>query len=678
MSARFNSPGPNFLTLEGRGTAPGSACGPLRRNTPDLLPGDAAGSILVAEKAVPEDVGRILASAGTVTLGGAVLSHVSLLSREFAKPSVSLAGGSRVRLIPEGAGGLLDLADVVGGDERPVLDERDIVLIDGDLGLLYVPGGADRESRLRVRMVHAPLAIYGRNPDNRTHMDAVIDALGDDRDTILEFLLEAALLNRLVPSGPPARRLVDALLAGGSLREAVLPRIEALQSRVREQTVRFCARTGMEIAATTELDDLDRRLERLERYIRNKRDLLEDLGGPTEPLDREFAPVREAAAERRELLRNTVRNDAEQSLGLPDEVLRPRIGGLYQLLRRARSASLDEKIVTALQARLSRFVAEEKEMAGAHLVVPLGGRDYIRDRTLVGGKAAGLFRVLPILPEGCRVPNGFVVTSSAYRLHLLGETGEKLREASGSNRDEAAISRSARAAVLGAPIPDEVVAAVREAYQGQNLHRMAVRSSATIEDGPAGSLAGQFDTYLGVTGLEELLNRIRWAWASLWNTRALRTMAVSGHSPLGASQAVLVQEMTETRSAGVLFSRDPAGRPDALLVNAAWGLGEGISQGEVGGDLYWVKRSTGELIASETGRSRSMIVLDTDRPGTLEADIPPDRLDRPCLDTDDLGRLAALARALEEATGRSQDVEFGFSEDGTLLVFQVRRVVPRS
>src|SRR5262245_42055673 len=113
--------GPNptgaWLLLQGRGTSPGTACGPLCRNRPDRESDEVEGSILVAERATPEDVGRILASSGTLTLGGALLSHVSLLSREFGKPSVSLGPGSRVRIVDDDEGpGILELGDVVGPD----------------------------------------------------------------------------------------------------------------------------------------------------------------------------------------------------------------------------------------------------------------------------------------------------------------------------------------------------------------------------------------------------------------------------------------------------------------------------------------------------------------------------------------------------------------------------------
>jgi pyruvate,water dikinase len=203
-------------------------------------------------------------------------------------------------------------------------------------------------------------------------------------------------------------------------------------------------------------------------------------------------------------------------------------------LRRARAAHLDADDVNGLHRRLAGQLALERARAGTHLVVPLtDGAPH--ERSLVGGKAHALAEARHAVPDGCRIPRGFVVTSAAYRLHLLGETGERLRLAV-EQGDENAISRKARAALLSGDVPEEVRDAIRLAFDGIGTRRFAVRSSATIEDGPLGSLAGLFDTYLGVSGFDDLLDRIRWSWASLWNARALAALASTGLSPLRATR----------------------------------------------------------------------------------------------------------------------------------------------
>jgi pyruvate,water dikinase len=630
--------------------------------------------VLLAERAVPDDVSRILASAGTLTLSGSVLSHVSLLSREFGKPSVSLVGVTPARFARGDETGLLVLEDVVGGTAKAVLDEGDVVFVDGRTGTISIPGGLDALSRRTVRRVFASVAAFGKLPEDESLLDSLLASCPSGDPVALAFLLEAALPYRLVPPGLPARRLLQALSSSGH-GEELAARCLDLAERVLEEVSSRCEAARSDFSSVEDVDELQRALRRFEGELARDLTLLDDLGADPDRLESNLEPVLSAAAARRGLLEARLVADVSSALALTDEALRARLGGLFRLLRRARAAKLTTDEIGRLHRRLTHQLSEERARAGTHLVVPVVP-GASRDRSLVGGKAAGLIDVLPALPSDCRVPRGFVVTSAAYRLHLLGETGERLRLALEA-ADDNEISRRARAAILSGDIPEEVLEALHEAARDLGGSRLAVRSSATIEDGPVGSLAGLFDTYLGVQTFEELVDRVRWAWASLWSGRAIAGLFASGLSPLRASQAVLVQEMVTTRAAGVLFSRDPSGRPDAMLVNAAWGLGEGVSQGEIPGDLYWLRRSTGELLASETGLAERRIDLASKGVGTVEVPLDADQRGRPCLAVSDLGRLAALARSLEEVTGRAQDVEFGFDGSGGLVVFQMRRIVTR-
>lgn len=638
----------------------------------ELDPADVSGAVLLAERAVPDDIGRILASSGTLTLSGALLSHVSLLSREFGKPSVALSGVTPARLAHDGEDGLLVLEDVVGVSARAVLDDGDIVLLDGGRGVLTVPGGLDRELRLAIRRVHAALVAYSKLPGDELLLTALLETA--EGGASREFLLEAAFPFRVVPPGDPARRLIEALAARSPQPEFDAMHA-ALRERVLEEAAARCDDTLIVIAAAEDLEDLQRGLRGLEGALDRDLKLLEDLGGDPDRLEQRLEPVLLAAGARRTEMEDELRRNVKHALDLPDELLRARLGGLFRLLRRARSAHVDPEDVDRLHRRLAAQLADERARAGTHLVVPLASGSP-RERALVGGKAQALIDAREVVPEGCRVPRGFVVTAAAYRLHLLGETGEKLRLAV-DEIDQNATSRKARAALLAGDVPEEVREAIKAAFDTLGADRFAVRSSATIEDGPLGSLAGLFDTYLGVSGFDDLLDRVRWAWASLWNARALAALSSMGLSPLRASQAVIVQEMIETRSAGVLFSRDPSGRPDTLLVNATWGLGEAISQGELAGDLFWVRRSTGELIACETARAEHRIELAPQGMGTVEVPLDAEQRGRPCLTAAELAKVARLARALEDVTGRAQDIEFGFDHSGGLVVFQLRRIVPR-
>jgi pyruvate,water dikinase len=662
------------LEIQGRAIAPGIACGPLRRNRPELDPKEAAAAILVAERAVPDDVGRILASAGTLTISGTVLSHVSLLSREFGKPSVALSGVTPSHLARDGEPGLLVLDDIVGGGAGAVLHEGDIVVVDGSRGVVGIPGGLDPEARGSVRALYGPLVAFGRMPGDDALLGRVVASARAASDAAFAFLLDAALAYRLVPAGADARRLLQAL-EQAPMRAEMPDLLEALRERVLDVAADRCQAARASLDDVDDLEELQRAMRVLEGALERDLLLLEDLGGDPDRLERDLEDVLLAAGARREVLEAHIRRDVLHAITLTDEVLRTRLGGLFRLLRRARTAGIGSEAVDRLHGRLSRQLAEERARAGTHLVVPL--RSGVRsERALVGGKAAALIEILDALPARCRIPDGFVVTAASYRLHLLGEIGEKLRLAA-EGTDDAAISRRARAALLAGEIPAEVRDAIAGAFRTLGAERLAVRSSATIEDGPIGSLAGLFDTYLGVRGAHDLCDRIRWIWASLWNARALAALGATGLSPLRAGQAVLVQEMVDTVSAGVLFSRDPEGRPDTFLVNATWGLGEGISQGEVSGDLFWVRKSTGDLLASDAGAATTRIALDPDGMGTVEVPLEPELRQRRSLDAGQLARLASLARTLEDVTGRAQDVEFGFDASDTLVVFQMRRIVPR-
>ncbi len=671
-------PGPSgSLTLLGKGTSPGLACGPLLRNASDLDPDEARGAILVAERAVPDDVGRILAAAGTLTGSGTVLSHISLLSREFGKPSVALGAAGIARILPPDPGApLLELRDVVGTPLPPVLYEGDIVFVDGSRGSVEIPGGLDLAARERVRRAFDSVRAIASHPDDDALFAAVADTARGASDSLLRFVLEAGVVHRILPAGAAPRRMVGALSGLPGLRAAVEAWVAETRSRVIAEVRDRCAREHDASRFVEDFDDLERGLRAFTEDLDRARSLLEDLGADRSVLDADAGPILAEAEIKRTVLRDRLAAEVSAALRLPAESMHHRLGGLHRLARRAGAAGVAGREIDALRARLAGQTARERADVGGDLVVPFPGETRC-GRSLVGGKAHGLLAIQAVLPSECRIPRGFVVTSSAYRLHLAGERGERLFEAARGLADEAALARSARAILLSGELPDEVVDAVKRHLEPLGSARLAVRSSATAEDGPTGSFAGLFDTQLGVRGIHELLRRIRLSWASLWSARALRALRALGFSPLQESQATLVQEMVETRSAGVLFSRDPAGRPDALLVNATWGLGEAISQGEVPGDLFWVRRSTGEVIATEPGKGAGMVVLDSEREGTREIPLPADLADRPCLSADELGRLAELARCLEEATGRAQDVEFGFDEGDRLVVFQVRRIVSR-
>jgi phosphoenolpyruvate synthase/pyruvate phosphate dikinase len=193
------------------------------------------------------------------------------------------------------------------------------------------------------------------------------------------------------------------------------------------------------------------------------------------------------------------------------------------------------------------------------------------DLDTVGGKAFSLMR---LRAAGMPVPTGFVVTTAAYRAVVAARGLEDLL------RDG---SPEAIIAAFGAgEVPEEIAGPVRAAYRALGEPAVAVRSSATAEDLPELSFAGQQDSFLDVRGEHAVLDAVRRCWASLWTERAVAYRRRHGVDASGIALAVVVQELVDADAAGVLFTADPVtGAPDRMVVDATWGLGETLVGGRV-------------------------------------------------------------------------------------------------
>src|SRR4051794_19177019 len=263
----------------------------------------------------------------------------------------------------------------------------------------------------------------------------------------------------------------------------------------------------------------------------------------------------------------------------------------------------------------------------------------------VGGKAANLGE---LIRAGFDVPPGFCITTAAYRQAVRGTTIED-----GTSTDAAA----ARAAVLAAPFPEPVADAVRNAYAHLEPGGgpVAVRSSATAEDLPGASFAGQQDTYLGIAGIDDVLDAVQRCWASLWTDRAVAYRAAQGIDGSGVALAVVVQRMIDAQSAGVLFTADPVtGRRRQAVIDAARGLGEAVVSGAVDPDHFVV----------DTGNAR---ILDRRRGG------PADEREASLTDAQ-VRALASLGDRVEKAFGSPQDIEWAVDADGHLWLTQSRPI----
>ncbi len=185
-----------------------------------------------------------------------------------------------------------------------------------------------------------------------------------------------------------------------------------------------------------------------------------------------------------------------------------------------------------------------------------------------GGKGANLGEMTG---AGIPVPAGFVITAAAYDLYM---------ERNGLEPETYTDNEKLRREIMAGQIPEEIRKVVLEAY-GRLRKPVAVRSSATAEDLEDASFAGQQETYLNVNGEEALFEAIRNCYASLWGDRAVSYRKTTGYDRMKVSLAVVIQEMVESESAGVMFTSDPSGKPENVHINASYGLGEAVVSGLV-------------------------------------------------------------------------------------------------
>jgi pyruvate,water dikinase len=280
---------------------------------------------------------------------------------------------------------------------------------------------------------------------------------------------------------------------------------------------------------------------------------------------------------------------------------------------------------------------------------------------LAGGKGARLGELSRI--EGVRVPPGFCVTTDAFRLilALAPSVDEQLDRLSRLNLGDQeairALSAEIRQAITEVAIPDELAAPITVALArlgGQVA--CAVRSSATAEDLPAASFAGQQDTYLNIAGPAAILRHISQCWASLFTERAVTYRLRNGVDHRKIFMAVIVQRMVEPMAAGILFTADPVtSHRKVAAIEASFGLGEALVSGLVNADSYRVRE--GEIIARTIGAKRLAIRA---RPegGTEEQAIDQDRQRQPALTDAQAVRLAQLGRRIEAHFGQPQDIEW--------------------
>ena len=288
----------------------------------------------------------------------------------------------------------------------------------------------------------------------------------------------------------------------------------------------------------------------------------------------------------------------------------------------------------------------------------------------VGGKGANLGEMTQ---AGFPVPGGFCITTYAYK-----EFVETSTEMSGFftalDQIELAdleqvrvIAQQIRTHVEQIPIPLSIKDAIIQAWAKQGTENFyAVRSSATAEDLPGASFAGQQDTYLNVKGQEKLLQHVRKCWASLFTDRAIVYRAKNGFDHRNIYLSVVVQQLISPDTAGIMFTADPVnGNRTVVSIDASFGLGEALVSGQVSADLYKVKNSH---IVSRKLAKKKLAIYALPEGGTVTKEIPPEQQDQQALSDRQISELAVLGKKIEQHYGVPQDIEFCVAKDEIYIV----------
>ena len=311
------------------------------------------------------------------------------------------------------------------------------------------------------------------------------------------------------------------------------------------------------------------------------------------------------------------------------------------------------------------------------------------DIPVVGGKGANLGE---LTQNGVDVPPGFCVTASAYRDFIkLSDLQDSIREKIENLdvEDSAELqmrSLDIREMINNAEIPEKIKNEIVDAYKefskktGIENPRVAIRSSATAEDLPEASFAGQQDTYLEISGVDEVLKYARKCWASLWTSRAIYYRQEQKFDHFEVSLSVVVQKMVNSKKSGVMFTANPVNNnTNELMINASWGLGEAIVSGTVTPDEYIIDKEKKSIIGKNIAEKNVMIVKKDNEIGTIEVNIGDylgyDMINKQCLTDEEIMKLADYGIRIEKIYNKHQDIEWAFDKDTNhLYILQSRPI----
>ena len=311
------------------------------------------------------------------------------------------------------------------------------------------------------------------------------------------------------------------------------------------------------------------------------------------------------------------------------------------------------------------------------------------DVGMVGGKGANLGELTSF---GLPVPPGFCVTAQAYNefvayadlqnevknimATLNVDDTKKLTEAGEQIRAKLTNAK------IKPEIEEEIIRAYREFKEKVGVEdlEVAVRSSATAEDLPDASFAGQQDTYLHIKGEEELVKHARMCWASLWTARAIYYREKQNFNHFDVALSVVVQMMVRSEKSGVMFTANPiTGNKKELMINASWGLGEAVVSGTVTPDEYIVDKRNKKVVEKHIAEKNTMVVDRAEGVGTEEKPVAEvlgeEYVSKECLKPEELNKLIEMGMKVEQMYGKVQDTEWGFDRDTKKFYFLQSRPI---
>ncbi|WP_456368989.1 phosphoenolpyruvate synthase [Thermococcus sp.] len=319
-----------------------------------------------------------------------------------------------------------------------------------------------------------------------------------------------------------------------------------------------------------------------------------------------------------------------------------------------------------------------------------------KDVPLVGGKGANLGE---LTNAGIPVPPGFCVTAEAYKYFVENvkvEDGRTLQEwimdiISKTNVDDSKQlqenTAKIRQKIIELPMPEEIAKEIEDAYKklsqrfGKEAVYVAVRSSATAEDLPEASFAGQQETYLDVYGVDDVIDKVKKCWASLWTARATFYRAKQGFDHSKVYLSAVVQKMVNSEKSGVMFTANPVtNNRNEIMINASWGLGEAVVSGAVTPDEYIVEKGTWKIKEKFIAKKEVMVVRNPETgKGTVLVKVAdylgPEWVEKQVLTDEQIIEVAKMGAKIEEHYGWPQDIEWAYDkDDGKLYIVQSRPI----